>query len=81
MVFIRLNIFVICGVVEFKHAVRKDMDVNNEHQRSFVSIPLNDWSNIHNYEKRHEVLSSHIAIASQQTATHFLDIMSKKLIL
>jgi hypothetical protein len=41
-------------------------------------MPLSDWSNIHNYIKRHEVLSSHIAIASQQTATHFLDSMSKK---
>jgi hypothetical protein len=40
-------------------------------------MPLSDWSNIHNYIKRHEVLSSHIAIASQQTATHFLDSMSK----
>jgi hypothetical protein len=42
---------------------------------NFVSTPLNDWSNIHNYIKRHEVLSSHVA--SQQTAAHFLDIKSK----
>jgi hypothetical protein len=33
MVFIRFNIFVICSVVECKHAERKDMDVNNEHER------------------------------------------------
>jgi hypothetical protein len=53
-------------------------DSTASRDNTFVSIPLNDWSNIHNYIKRHEVLSSHIAIASQQRATHFLDIMSKK---
>ena len=37
--------------------------------------PLNDRSNIHNYIKRHEVLSFHTS--SQQTATHFLDVKSK----
>ena len=52
-------------------------DSKASRDKTFVSIPLSDWSNIHNYIKRHEVLSSHIAIASQQTATHFLDIMSK----
>ena len=52
-------------------------DSKASRDKTFVSIPLNDWSNIHNYIIRHEVLSSHIAIASQQTATHFLDIMSK----
>jgi hypothetical protein len=53
-------------------------DSQASRDNTFVSIPLNDWSNIHSYIKRHEVLRSHIAIASQQTATHFLDIMSKK---
>ena len=40
-----------------------------------VSTPLIDWSHIHIHIKRHEVLSYHIA--SQQTATHFLDVESK----
>ena len=50
-------------------------DSKASRDKTFVSTSLNDWSNIHNYIKRHEVLSSHVA--SQQTATHFLDVKSK----
>jgi len=46
-----------------------------ETKKTFVSTQVNDWSNIHNYVTRHEVLSSHIV--SQQAATHFLDVQSK----
>jgi len=41
----------------------------------FLSTQVNDWSNIHNYIKRHEVLNYHTA--NQQAATHFLDDQSK----
>jgi hypothetical protein len=52
-------------------------DSKASRDNTFVSTPLSDWSSIHNYIKRHEILDSHITIARQQTATHFLDIMCK----
>jgi hypothetical protein len=50
-------------------------DSKASRDNNFVSTPLKDWSNIHNYIKQHEVLSYHVA--SQQPAAHFLDIKSK----
>ena len=46
-----------------------------ETKQNCLSTQVNDWSNIYNYIKQHEVLSSHIT--SQQAATHFLDDQSK----
>ena len=52
-------------------------DSKASRDNTFVSTPVNDWSSIHDYIKRHEVLSCHITIARQQTDTHFLDSMCK----
>ena len=30
--------------------------------KTFVSTPVNDWSNIHNYIKQHEVLKRHLIV-------------------
>jgi hypothetical protein len=41
--------------------------------KSFVTSPVSDWSNVHNYIKRHERLDSHSH--NERSALHFVDVM------
>jgi hypothetical protein len=44
--------------------------------KSFVTSPVSDWSNVYNYIKRHERLDSHSH--NEQSALHFVDVKDSK---
>ena len=44
--------------------------------KSFVTSPVSDWSNVHNYIKRHARLDSHSH--NEQSALHFVDVKDSK---
>ena len=44
--------------------------------KSFVTSPVSDWSNVHNYIKRRERLDSHSH--NEQSALHFVDVKDSK---
>ncbi|CAC5384165.1 unnamed protein product [Mytilus coruscus] len=48
----------------------------NTRDKSFVTTPVSDWSNIHNYIKRHERLESHSH--NDQCSLHFVDVKESK---
>ncbi|CAC5407646.1 unnamed protein product [Mytilus coruscus] len=48
----------------------------NTRDKSFVTTPVSDWFNIHNYIKRHERLESHSH--NDQCSLHFVDVKESK---